>query len=136
MAADQHSRKCVLLIDDDFSTRELLSVILAADGYRVCLARNGADALERFRHCAERPQVILLDLRMPVMDGCAFCQHRQKNADLAAIPVIVLSGLPDAAEQAALVGAAACFQKPIDPIVLLSKLRQLCADPQSVSSLT
>jgi CheY-like chemotaxis protein len=125
MAAAHQPGKRILLIDDDFSTGELTSILLAADGYRVAVARNGAEALERL-HDGEPPDLILLDLNMPVMDGCTFCRQL-RDGGLARVPVVVLSGLPDAADQAAVVGAAACLAKPVDNITLLTTLRQCCA---------
>jgi CheY-like chemotaxis protein len=123
--AAPHLGKYLLLIDDDFTTRELTSHILAADGFRVAVARNGAEALERLRG-PERPDLIVLDLNMPVMDGCSFCE-RLREGESRVIPVVVLSGLPDAAEQAILLGAAACLVKPVDNVTLLTTLRGCCA---------
>lgn len=120
MAAHQ-PRKRILLVEDDFATGELTSILLAADGYCVAVARNGADALERL-HGSERPHLILLDLNMPVMDGCSFCRHLREGEPVN-IPIIVLSGMPDAAEQAAVIGAAACLVKPVDNVTLLTTLR-------------
>jgi len=126
VVATTHPVKRILLVDDDITTQESMSVILASDGYRVAVARNGADALDRLRG-AERPELILLDLRMPVMDGCAFCRSRQEYPELSSIPVVVVSGLPDAAEQARKIGAMACLRKPIDTLALLTTLREYCA---------
>jgi CheY-like chemotaxis protein len=123
MAAPPHSGKRVLVIDDDFATREMLSVVLAGDGYRVAAACNGVDALERLRSF-ERPDLILLDLKMPVMDGCAFCRERGRDRELAAIPMLVLSAVADVEEQAAKVGATAYLRKPFDPVDLLVAVRK------------
>jgi CheY-like chemotaxis protein len=125
MAAAHPTGKRILVVDDDFATREVLSLLLASDGYRVATACNGADALDRLRGFG-RPDLILLDLKMPKMDGCAFCEQRQKDSAWAAIPMIVFSGVADAAEQAAALGALACLQKPVDPIQLLEVIRKHC----------
>lgn len=85
MVAAPHPRKRVLVVDDDFVTREMLSIVLAGDGYRVAAACNGEDALERLRSF-ERPDLILLDLKMPVMDGCTFCKERLQDRELAPSP--------------------------------------------------
>src|SRR5207248_1971254 len=74
MVGAPQAGKRILLIDDDFTTREVMSVLLGGDGYRVSVAANGAEALERLRS-PDRPELILLDLKMPVMDGCSFCEH-------------------------------------------------------------
>src|SRR5262245_53362136 len=76
MVAPPHAGKRVLVVDDDFATREMMSLLLASDGYRVATACNGADAIDRLRGF-ERPDLIILDLKMPKMDGCAFCDQRK-----------------------------------------------------------
>jgi two-component system, chemotaxis family, sensor histidine kinase and response regulator PixL len=123
MAAESHAGHTVLLIEDDFTTRECMSVLLAWGGYRVCVARNGAEALERLKTC-ELPELILLDLRMPVMNGKEFCKHRSESVQLSAIPLIVISGQPDADEQAAQLGAVGCIHKPVDTSDLLTQLKK------------
>jgi CheY-like chemotaxis protein len=128
VAAITPSGRRILIIDDDFVTQEMMSTILAGDGYRVAAASNGRDAIERLRAC-EKPDVILLDLKMPVMDGCAFCRAREQDKSLASIPVVILSGLPDVAERAASLGAVAYLQKPVDVVALLGELRRCCSAP-------
>jgi CheY-like chemotaxis protein len=125
MFSGPHAGKRVLVIDDDFATREMLSLVLAGDGYRVAMACNGLDALERLRDF-ELPDIILLDLKMPKMDGCAFCDQRQKGPKWAGIPMIVLSATADGSEKAAALGATAYLQKPIDTIHVLEALHKHC----------
>jgi CheY-like chemotaxis protein len=120
--------KRVLVVDDDFSTREALSLILAGGGYRVSLACNGAEALARLRH-PDRPDLIVLDLKMPVLDGAGFCRQCREEEGMTAVPLIVLSALADAEHQATLLGATACLKKPVDPIDLLLVLRKCCPNP-------
>jgi two-component system chemotaxis response regulator CheY len=117
--------KRLLLVEDDFASRELLSMILAGEGYRVAAAANGAEGLERL-HDHDRPCLILLDLNMPVMDGRTFCARRQEDHDLDGIPVVVMSSAGDVAEQAAALGAAHYLQKPLDTVRLLDAVRQCC----------
>src|SRR5262249_14501929 len=64
----------VFLVEDNFLTRETMSLILGVGGSQVVTASNGRDAIERLRS-HEPPSLILLDLNMPVMDGMAFCQQ-------------------------------------------------------------
>jgi CheY-like chemotaxis protein len=125
MAAAPHTGRRVLVIDDDIVTQEMMSVLLAGDGYRVAAACNGADALERLR-TYEKPDLIVLDLKMPVMDGCAFCQARRQDKELASIPVVVLSAARDVAEQAAALGATVYLQKPVDCVTILNTVRRCC----------
>src|SRR5437870_1142794 len=125
MESANYRGKRVLLIDDNIVTREMMSLVLAGEGYRVATACNGADALDRL-HGYERPDLILLDLRLPVMDGCTFCERRKRDPDLVSIPLVVVSALADVADQAAAVGATAYLQKPVDPITLLDAVRHWC----------
>ena len=123
--AAAHPGKCVLLVDDNFVTREAMSQLLGCDGYRVTTATNGADAFRRLTG-HERPDVILLDLSMPVMDGPTFRQQQQQNQDLAGVPVVVLSSAADVAERASALGAETYFQKPVDTARLLEVIHRLC----------
>jgi CheY-like chemotaxis protein len=128
-----HTGKRVLVIDDDFVTQETVSTLLASYGYRVAAACNGKDAITRL-NCYEKPDLILLDLKMPVMDGCRFCETRQQDKVLASIPVVIVSGLPDVAKQAAALGAAGYLQKPIDITVLLGMLEKCCTKQEATTA--
>jgi CheY-like chemotaxis protein len=120
-AAAKHKR--ILLIDDNPVTREAMSMLLAASGYCVALASNGADALQRL-HEHRRPDLILLDLAMPVVDGHEFRRQQQREEALASIPILVLSGAERAEEEAAALGAAGCLHKPVDFGRLLEAIRR------------
>jgi CheY-like chemotaxis protein len=100
--------RSVLVVDDDKDIRDLLSDALAAEGYVVASARHGAEALERLR--AFRPDLILLDLMMPVMDGLAFIAAKKDDPALADIPVIAMT----AATWNDVEGAVALLRKPFD----------------------
>jgi two-component system, chemotaxis family, chemotaxis protein CheY len=110
-------RKRVLVVDDDASIRELLSTALEDDGYEVVPATNGQDALsvcERWR-----PDVIVLDLMMPIMDGWTFAKRLRERAS---IPIVVLSAVNDIARHAKSVGATDVVGKPFDLDQLLPKV--------------
>jgi len=126
-AAVTHKR--ILLIDDNPLTRESISMLLAASGYCVALAANGADALQRLRE-HRKPDLILLDLAMPVLDGHDFRLRQQQDVDLAAIPIVVVSGAEHAEEEAAALGAAGCLHKPVDHGRLLDAIRR-CFEPDN-----
>src|SRR5438067_565343 len=100
-----HPGKRVLLVEDNVVTREMMSLVLAGEGYRVAVASNGADAHERLLH-HQKPDLIVLDLRMPHMDGCAFYERWKQEQSLADIPVIICSGASDVAEKAHALGIA------------------------------
>src|SRR5436305_15321618 len=121
MSAVEVSHKRILLIDDNPITREAISMMLAAAGYCVALANNGADALRRLRE-HRRPDLILLDLAMPVLDGHDFRRRQQQDAAIAAIPILVFSGAEHAEREAGALGAAGCLHKPVDPGRLLDAI--------------
>jgi len=103
------SKGPILVIEDDGGLRELLSESLSAEGYEVVTAPNGLAALQLLDQ--QQPQAILLDMRMPVMDGWGFAEaYRQRPGPHA--PIIVLSGTMDAADQAAAIKADAFLDKP------------------------
>jgi CheY-like chemotaxis protein len=109
--------KRVLVVDDDASIRELLSTVLEDDGYEVVSAVNGEDALAV---CARwRPDVIVLDLMMPIMDGWTFAKRLRERDD---IPIVVLSAANDLERHAKSVGATEVIGKPFDLDQLIPKV--------------
>jgi len=101
----------VLVVDDDLDSRLLLELALSLKGYSVVSALNGADALVLARRF--HPDVILLDLAMPIMDGTAFRAEQLRDPELA-IPVICVSGQYDAKQVADDLKCAGCIAKPFD----------------------
>jgi two-component system, chemotaxis family, chemotaxis protein CheY len=85
---DQRPR--ILLVDDDDGFRESLGDALEEEGFEVALANNGQAALQALEQ-APIPDVILLDLLMPVMNGWEFCRAKKGHPRAAAVPVIALS---------------------------------------------
>jgi CheY-like chemotaxis protein len=118
--------RSVLLVEDDEATREVVALLLANEGCQVATASNGRVALEQLRHGA-RPQLIILDLMMPVMDGWQFRAEQRRDASLANIPVVVLSAAGDIRRKAGFLDAVEYLDKPVDPVVLLDTVRRLCA---------
>jgi len=93
--ARTHMVTSVLVVDDDADVREGLCDLLVEEGFSVASAANGADALDHLRQpCL--PDVVLLDLRMPEMDGYEFLKCRQADEKLRDVPVIVVSATPEA----------------------------------------
>jgi CheY-like chemotaxis protein len=80
-----------MVVDDDATWRELVVDFLASEGFAVTAAGNGAEALRRLRRCEVAPDLILLDLTMPVMDGWHFRQRQLVDERLRDIPVVVVS---------------------------------------------
>ena len=86
------TRPKVLLVEDDSDVRRLYAIGLNQRGFEVKLAANGAEAVERIH--SERPDVILLDWIMPLMNGGEVLERLSRDADDASIPIIVISGQP------------------------------------------
>ena len=85
------SKGILLIVDDDTAVREIMSDILAYDGYAVQTARNGLEGLCKLRRGDPLPDVIVLDITMPVMDGVAFRRAPLRDPLLSRIPVVVAS---------------------------------------------
>jgi CheY-like chemotaxis protein len=118
------------LIDDNFVTRETLSLALAAEGYMMVAAGNGQEAIDRLKSC-EPVDLILLDLSMPVMDGQHFREAQRASEKLADIPIIVFSGSDQAEGAAAALGAVGCLHKPVSTSELLDMIRRCCEPTKS-----
>ncbi len=121
MEPDKH----ILFVEDQSDFREGLSTLLELKGFRVGWAQNGREALDYLRQ-GERPDLILLDLKLPGMDGWQFRREQQHDPALATIPVVVVSGTRNAARSAAALGAAACLEKPVGFDELVEAVRQHC----------
>lgn len=111
-------RRTVLVVEDHEDVREIFVAFLTARRYHVLSASDGLEALDVAR--ATVPDLILLDLKMPRMDGEGFRRAQLADPQLAAVPVIVLSGNADAESVATRLGAVACLCKPIDSSSLLT----------------
>jgi CheY-like chemotaxis protein len=115
----------VLVVDDDPDIRAFVSELLADEGYEVRAATNGLDALAVLTNW--RPDVILLDLMMPVMDGWAFLARQRLNLELASIPVIVMSASYNLSGGARRIAAADMLAKPFTIDHLLAKVEALAS---------
>jgi CheY-like chemotaxis protein len=118
------TRRRVLVIDDDPDLRELLSVVLKSEGYDVQTAENGAAGFSVLRTLV--PDLIILDLLMPVMNGWQFREAQTALPQYARIPIVCLSGYHAARHQAAALGMPVCVQKPFDIDELVKIVRRSC----------
>ena len=119
----------VLVVDDDTDLRQLTASVLSCNGYGVIQAQDGHAAIERLAH--DTPDLIVLDLNMPVMDGWHFRaeQLRLPNGRLAAIPVLLVTGADSAADDAATLKAVGLIKKPFDPESLLQAIQTALQRP-------
>ena len=108
----------VLVVDDDPAVRMLCAANLTRDGFDVIEAEDGQRGLERA--LAERPDLVLLDVAMPVLDGFGLAAALRRDERTRELPVIFLSGESevDSRERAEELGALAFLSKPFDPAVV------------------
>lgn len=124
-AATRKSTGTVLLVEDDADMRNDLATILEYEGYRVRTAADGNEALEQLRN-GLAPNLIVLDLMMPLMNGWQFRDEQRKSPDLLRIPLVLLSGNSDVRRHAEDLGAVDYLTKPIDLSKLMGILKQHC----------
>jgi CheY-like chemotaxis protein len=104
--------KDVLVVEDEAYLCDLVADVLEAEGHRARTASNGREALERVHD--RKPQLILLDLMMPVMDGWEFIRALRSNREWADIPIVVVTAVYDIKRTQQETGAVAVVTKPFD----------------------
>jgi two-component system response regulator CpxR len=117
----------VLVVDDDAEIREVMIHLLEQEGYTVLGAENGLQALVQLRE--SHPNLMLLDLMMPVMSGWEVLEALAETGELARIPVIVVSAM-------CAPGAQACLRKPVDLDELLALVGRYCHEPLASAAAT
>jgi CheY-like chemotaxis protein len=125
MTNNLKTTKNVLIVDDDYDVCDLLVLLLNNHGYRATGVSNGAEALTHLRQ-AEQPDLILLDLMMPIMDAWEFRAQQKGDPALGTIPVVLLSATDEVREHAHSLQAADYLCKPIDFGRLLETVERLC----------
>ncbi len=120
-------RPRVLVIEDDEDIRDVVQIILEDAGYTVTVAPDGAAALAVLGQAVVLPNLILLDVRMPLLDGSQFRQLQQAHPAWRAIPVVVLSTHTEAHAIAQALGLAAVLPKPFTIPALLDTVQRYCA---------
>lgn len=116
--------KDILLVDDDRDLRECVETLLESMGYRVLSAANGKEALGILDEC--QPCLILLDMRMPVMDGWEFCRVLDTRGPRPPPPIVVMTAAPDPAARAAEVRAQQWLGKPFECDDLEATVHRFC----------
>jgi len=119
----------ILVVEDEFGVAEVVEAILTDLGYEVATAINGRQGLDRVRE--QRPDLILLDMMMPVLDGPGVLRALQGDPALADIPVIVMSSLPEESVAELASGYTAFVRKPFKVRVIVAAVRAALGEPAS-----
>jgi CheY-like chemotaxis protein len=122
-ALESHATKravSALVIDDDPEALELFTALLTRHGFSVVTARDGREGLARLDQV--RPDVIFVDVRMPIMDGAEFRQAQRRNREWVRIPTVVMTGIAD--EPVLDVGIAKALRKPVRSSEILGVVRR------------
>ena len=117
--------KKILLVEDEPDQIAMLKVRLEANGYEFMSAMDGEEGLKKVNE--EKPDLVLLDIIMPKMDGIEVCKRLKKDSNTKSIPVIVITaaGIKDAEQKSREVGADDYIKKPYDAADLVLKIKAL-----------
>jgi CheY-like chemotaxis protein len=113
----------LLIADDEQSVRMLMRKILVKEGYEVIETADGKEAVELARR--ENPHVIIMDIRMPVMNGIEACRMHKKDEKTRYIPILVLTAVGTSRMQAIAAGADDFLQKPFDQEEVSIRLKSM-----------
>jgi two-component system alkaline phosphatase synthesis response regulator PhoP len=113
-------RPKILLVDDDVDLVKVMSGALESKAYEVVVAYNGQEGLEKARQ--EKPDLVVLDILMPVADGFTFADQFRKDASLAKIPVLALTSFSESLGQPFPFEVTEYIVKPIKPRDLVAKV--------------
>lgn len=118
-------KKKILLVDDEKDIVEIVTYRLEASGYEVIFASNGQEALNKAYR--EKPDLIILDLMLPKMDGYKVCGLLKNDARYSKIPIIIFTARAQETDKKMCeeVGADAYITKPFNPQMLLAKIKEL-----------
>lgn len=120
-----HAHKRILIVEDDEPIRSALAELFTDEGYNVSTAANGQEALDILRAATLLPNVILLDLMMPVKDGSAFRAEQELDSRLAKIPVVLMSADEELEIKKIKVGLRHHIRKPLDVESLLATVKMV-----------
>jgi len=115
--------KCILIVDDDRMSIELVKRALLGKGYEVAIAQDGVEALEVLKR--RLPDLILLDVQMPKLDGYGFIRQKTSDPAIAKIPVIVLSAMAKTEPLFKRYGVKSYLVKPLNTQELLEKIQAI-----------
>ena len=123
---DQAPMQDVLIVEDDPALREVYGEVLAGEGFGVRLAANGFEALTLLDATPEAPCAILLDLRMPGMNGWELAHRLHETARWQSVPIVVVAAHYLVADEAGRIGASSWLQKPVTLDRLVAAVRGAC----------
>jgi response regulator RpfG family c-di-GMP phosphodiesterase len=115
----------VLVVDDDRGLCEMLRLVLELEGLEVVTANHVIEAEKRLSE--QVPDVIVLDIGLPGIDGVFYCERLRESLRTRRLPIIAISGSEEAGRRARLAGANAVLIKPLEPLHLLATVNKLCA---------
>lgn len=116
----------VLIVDDEYGIAQLLEDVLKDEGHRVLLASNGRQALDRVAEL--RPDLVVTDFMMPVMDGAGLIEALAAQPAMAAIPIVLISSLPEEAVAERCPGYAFFLRKPFSIFSFIDVVARLLVD--------
>jgi two-component system chemotaxis response regulator CheY len=111
--------KRILIVEDADDISETMKELLETEGYEVACVANGLEALRHLESTKALPNLILLDLMMPQMDGYAFREEQTKHPNLASIPVLVMTAATDPQAKVKKLGAQGMLKKPFKDIATI-----------------
>ncbi len=120
--------KSILIVDDEPNIVVSLEFLLKREGYQVAVAGDGEEAMNRLRQV--RPDLVLLDVMLPLKNGFAVCQEIRADAQLAGVKILMLSakGRDTEVQKGMALGADAYMTKPFATKDLVAKLRELLGE--------
>ena len=128
-------RLYILVVEDDPSIREVIREVLGVTHHTVRMAKHGRDALDIISHGA-KPDLILLDLMMPVIDGWQLIEILSEDSKLSKIPVVVMSAVASSDHMKAHPNAVGMISKPLEIDSLLDVVEQFCGEILSSEKMT
>ncbi len=119
----------ILVADDDLDIVDIIQTVLEGEGFQVLVANDGETALRKLRE--ERPDLLLLDIMMPKLDGYQVCQRLKDDVTLSTIPVVIISAKGQESDKDKGFRAGACdyIVKPFDPLELPEIVRRNLTGP-------
>jgi CheY-like chemotaxis protein len=115
----------ILVVDDQTESSDAVGLLLEQQGLKVRVAHDGEEALAAL-HQGLRPCLVVVDLMMPKMDGWEFRQRQLSDPQFATIPVVIMSGYPNAQKAAGTLGVRTILKKPLRPDRILALVNRHC----------